>query len=91
MNIPWLNKQIKLIEPIVIILVGSTALEVVLETRERITTVRGTWQNCDGRLFMPIFHPAYLLRNPSRKDGSPISLTLSDLLKVRKALQRIDL
>ena len=86
-NIPWLNQQIKLIDPKIIVLVGATAVEAVLGIKERISSLRGTWQNWEGRLIMPVFHPSYLLRNPSKEEGKPISLTLSDLTKVRKELQ----
>tara|TARA_Y100001968_G_C18973644_1_gene533462 strand:- start:31 stop:630 length:600 start_codon:yes stop_codon:yes gene_type:complete len=91
LNIPWLNQQIKIIDPIIIILVGSTALEAVLGIKEAISSVRGTWQNWEGRLVMPMFHPSYLLRNPSQEKGSPKDLTLSDLLKVREELHKSDL
>tara|TARA_Y100001968_G_C19429344_1_gene756114 strand:- start:253 stop:846 length:594 start_codon:yes stop_codon:yes gene_type:complete len=91
LNMPWLNQQIKLVDPIIIILVGATAVEAVLRIRERISTVRGTWQNWEGRLIMPVFHPSYLLRNPSKEEGRPFSLTCSDFLKVREELQKFNL
>ena len=91
LSIPWLNQQIKLVDPLVIILVGATALEAVLGIRGRISNLRGKWQNLDGRLVMPLFHPAYLLRNPSREEGQPTSLTLLDLNKVRLQLKKVDL
>tara|TARA_Y100001968_G_C19271595_1_gene674536 strand:- start:179 stop:778 length:600 start_codon:yes stop_codon:yes gene_type:complete len=90
LNMPWLNQQIKLIDPLVIILVGTTAVEAVLGIKDRISTLRGTWQNWKGRLIMPVFHPSYLLRNPSKEEGRPISLTSSDLLKVKDEISKID-
>ena len=91
LSIPWLNQQIKLVDPLVIILVGATALEALLGIRGRISNLRGKWQNLDGRLVMPLFHPAYLLRNPSKEEGQPTSLTLLDLNKVRLELKKVDL
>ena len=86
LSFPWLKQQIKLVDPLVIVLMGATAVESVLGIKKGITSLRGTWQNWDGRLVMPLFHPSYLLRNPSKKEGYPFSLTVSDLLKVKKEL-----
>tara|TARA_Y100001968_G_scaffold292692_1_gene298072 strand:- start:986 stop:1561 length:576 start_codon:yes stop_codon:yes gene_type:complete len=90
-NFPWLKQQIILVNPLVIILVGSTALEAVLSINDQISKVRGTWQNWEGRTVMPIFHPSYLLRNPSKEEGFPIHLTRLDLLKVSEKLQEFGL
>ena len=35
---------------------------------------------------MPVFHPAYLLRNQSKEDGTPMSLTKSDFLKIKEKI-----
>tara|TARA_Y100001968_G_scaffold217938_1_gene200522 strand:- start:4272 stop:4832 length:561 start_codon:yes stop_codon:yes gene_type:complete len=86
-NKPWLLQQIKLVNPLIIVLAGSTALEAVLGIKKGISAIRGTWQSWEGRLVMPLFHPSYLLRNPSKKDGAPTSLTLSDLLQVSEKLK----
>ena len=75
--LPWLRQQIKLVDPVVIILAGSTALETVLGIKGVISNIRGKWIKLEGRFVMPIFHPAYLLRKPSREVGSPFSLTTS--------------
>ncbi|WP_320664306.1 uracil-DNA glycosylase [Prochlorococcus sp. MIT 1223] len=88
LNLPWLYQQIKLVDPLVIVLVGATSVEALLGIRGGISRLRGTWQNWEGRLVMPLFHPAYLLRNPSKEEGAPISLTLLDLIKVREKLRR---
>tara|TARA_Y100001968_G_C19271005_1_gene674237 strand:+ start:310 stop:915 length:606 start_codon:yes stop_codon:yes gene_type:complete len=85
-SLPWLKQQIFLVDPHVIILTGATAVESVLRLDQAMTSLRGTWQNWQGRLVMPIFHPSYLLRNPSRDEGTPFFLTLSDLFKVRQKL-----
>jgi DNA polymerase len=49
-----------------------------------ITKLRGQWSQIQGRWVMPIFHPAYLLRNPSRSPGSPKSLMWEDIQAVRR-------
>ena len=84
--IPWLTEQIKLVKPKVIVLAGSTAVQSYLEISEPISKLRGKWIEQDNIKFMPIFHPSYLLRNPSKEKGKPKWLTWQDLKKVKKEL-----
>ena len=64
---PYLIEQIRIIRPRVIVTLGGPATKHLLQTREGITRLRGTWAAYDdGSLkipIMPTFHPAYLLRN----------------------------
>jgi uracil-DNA glycosylase family 4 len=88
---PWLEQQIREVDPALILLAGAIALEGVLGIRGGITRLRGQWQASDipplaGRRLMPIFHPSYLLRNPSRQQGSPRWHTWQDLQEVRRVL-----
>ena len=85
-NLPWLYQQIKLVNPSVIVLVGATALEAILKIKSRISILRGKWIDWEGKLVMPVFHPSYLLRNPSKEEGKPISLTKSDFLKIKEKI-----
>jgi len=90
---PFLRRQISLVNPRVILLVGATALEGVLGIRGGITRLRGQWrcgeaEGLEGRWLMPIFHPSYLLRNASRQPGSPRWHTWQDLREVRRRLQQ---
>ncbi len=86
-SIPWLYQQIELVDPWVIALTGATAVESILGIKGGITHLRGEWQHWKGRLVMPLFHPSYLLRNPSKAEGAPISLTREDFFKVRNQLE----
>ncbi|KGG15341.1 MULTISPECIES: uracil-DNA glycosylase [unclassified Prochlorococcus] len=86
LHLPWLYQQIKLVKPLVILLLGSSALHAILGERLKITETRGTWHNWNGILLMPIFHPSYLLRNPSKLEGKPYNLTSIDLNEVHKKL-----
>ena len=65
--IPWLLKQIELIDPKILILLGATALKHMAGPEHRITRERGKWLSLQGRLAMPVFHPAALLRDPRLK------------------------
>jgi uracil-DNA glycosylase family 4 len=88
---PWLAAQIAAVDPAVILLAGATAMEGVLGVKGGITKLRGQWRQGSGdglvgRWLMPIFHPSYLLRNPSRQQGSPKWLTWHDLQDVKRRL-----
>lgn len=58
----WLMAQIAVVQPEIIGLLGGTALNFVLDPEARITRVRGQIFRKDGLLFMPLFHPAAVLR-----------------------------
>ncbi len=88
---PWLEQQIALVDPALIVLVGATALEGMLGIRSGITRLRGQWQvgaggSLEGRWLMPLLHPSYLLRNPPEQEGSPRWHTRRDLEAVRHRL-----
>ena len=63
---PYLLEIIRLVDPLVMLLTGNVATESLLE-KTGITKLRGQWFPWQGRWAMPIFHPAYLLRNPADK------------------------
>lgn len=87
---PFVERHIELVAPEVLILVGAAAAQGLLGTTEGITRLRGRWFQYrpgstggeGGRTIpaMPIFHPAYLLRQPAQKRE-----TWRDLLKVKES------
>jgi uracil-DNA glycosylase len=80
----YLLEQIRLINPKIILLTGKIAALHLLGIKNlKITQVRGQWIEKDDRLYMPIFHPAYLLRNPARDVGKPKWLMWQDIQAVR--------
>ena len=80
---PYLLKILRVVDPVIILLTGNVACNSMLgETG--ITKLRGKWSQIQGRWVMPIFHPSYLLRNPSRNPGSPKSLMWEDIQEVRR-------
>ncbi|EAU73902.1 uracil-DNA glycosylase [Synechococcus sp. RS9916] len=83
---PWIEEQIAIVDPTVVILVGATAVSAMLGLKQAMRSLRGVWIEQDQRSWLPIFHPSYLLRNPSRDPGKPVSLTLEDLCQVRDRL-----
>ena len=65
---PYLNEQLDLVAPQVIVALGATAVQGLFGTTEGITRMRGKWKTLRGQIpVMPTFHPAYLLRNPAAK------------------------
>ena len=78
---PYLLREIAVVQPDVIVVLGNTAMKNLLDTREGITRLRGNFQDYQGIKVMPTFHPAYLLRDPSKKRE-----TWEDLKKVRDYL-----
>ncbi len=64
---PFLLRQIDTIAPKVIVCLGSTAAQTILQTNRGISHFRGEWIEFRGRKLMATYHPAYLLRNPAAK------------------------
>ena len=80
---PYLLEIIRLVDPMIMLLTGNVATQALLG-KTGITKLRGQWFDYHGRQTMPIFHPAYLLRNPTRKPDGPKALTWKDFQEVRR-------
>ena len=78
---PFLLREIAVVQPEVIVVLGNTAMKNLLDTKEGITKLRGKFQDYRGIKVMPTFHPAYLLRDPSKKREA-----WEDMKKVRDYL-----
>ena len=78
---PFLLREIAVIRPKVIVVLGNTALHNLLDTKVGITRMRGQFHEYYGVKVMPTFHPAYLLRDPSKKRE-----VWEDMKKVREYL-----
>jgi uracil-DNA glycosylase len=64
---PFLQREIAVVRPKVIVVMGNTATQNLLNTKTGITKLRGNFQEYLGVKLMPTFHPAYLLRDPNKK------------------------
>jgi DNA polymerase len=80
---PYVQQIIQLVDPLIMLLTGNVASYSILALTG-ITKLRGQWTQLRGRWVMPIFHPSYLLRNPSKEPGSPKALMWDDIREVRK-------
>jgi len=64
---PFLLREIAVVRPKVIVVMGNTAMHNLLDTKVGITKMRGNFQDYFGVKVMPTFHPAFLLRDPHKK------------------------
>ncbi len=81
--LPWLEKQIDLIKPRVMVALGATALEGLLGATTPVSKVRGRWLDFHGIPVMATYHPAYLLRNQSISEKRKV---WEDMLQVLERL-----
>ena len=86
----YLDKQLEILNPKIILICGRVALNTFLPEARSITTVRGKWfEGKNGVKMMPIFHPSYLLRNDSRDKGSPKWLTWQDIKEIKRVYDEL--
>jgi uracil-DNA glycosylase len=85
--LPFIQRQIELVNPDVLVTLGNPSTQTLLQTREGIMRTRGKWFDYDtgSRTIRALatFHPAYLLRSPSYK-----RMAWQDLRSVAKALEQ---
>lgn len=82
---PILKSEINLIDPKVIVPLGSTALKYIVDRDMAITKHRGKWIKRGKYYLFPTFHPAYLLRNANMKKAA-----WRDFKVIKKAILRIN-
>lgn len=86
----YLDEQLRILKPKIILLCGRVALTSFLPDAGAISKIRGKWfDGPNGAKMMPIFHPSYLLRNPSHKPGSPKALMWEDVQEIKKKYNEI--
>jgi DNA polymerase len=90
---PYLIRQIQVVKPKILLLLGSPSLKAVLDEGLTITKARGQWYQVsvdymESPLYvMPLFHPSFLLRNQSKEKGSPKWQTWQDIREVKSAME----
>jgi DNA polymerase len=80
----YLEAQIRIIDPAIIVCLGSMASQVIIDSAARITKIRGTWLTRQGRSIIATFHPAALLRNEAYKRP-----TWEDFKAIRQAYREL--
>lgn len=78
----WLDEQLNIIDPKIIICLGRISATALIREDFRITREHGQWFDINGRMCMAIYHPAALLRDESKRPE-----TFADLREIRKALR----
>jgi uracil-DNA glycosylase family 4 len=71
---PWLDAQIRLVDPKVVVTLGNFAAKTLLETSTGITRLRGQTYPFQGRVLLPTFHPAAALHAQGRRTAGPSPL-----------------
>jgi uracil-DNA glycosylase len=74
-SLPWLERQLAIIQPLVVVLLGRHAMDVFLPGRV-ISQERGQISVVDGRHYVPVFHPAAALRSTARRHALQMDLRL---------------
>ncbi len=82
--IGYLNRQIQLIQPKVIVCLGRIAARKLIDQDFRITRQHGTWIQREGIWYSAIYHPSALLRDLSKRPE-----TFDDLLSIRQKLREL--
>ncbi|MBO9478409.1 uracil-DNA glycosylase [Shimia sp. R11_0] len=78
---PFLERHVEIVAPDVIVLMGNISCMAVLD-KKGITRLRGQWHEAFGKPVLPMFHPAYLLRQPHAKREA-----WADLLSLKSKLE----
>lgn len=79
---PWLQRQIALVDPKIVVCLGRIAAMGFLDPGFRITRQHGQWYDRDGRRWMAMYHPSALLRDPGKRPEA-----FMDLRALRKEIR----
>ncbi len=66
---PFLFRQLRAIKPEVVVALGTSATQALLQTKVAISKMRGKFHDLDGIPLMPTYHPSYLLRTGGNSDS----------------------
>lgn len=83
MMVPFVARHVELVNPDVVVLMGNISCQAILGQRG-ITRLRGEWTQALNKPVLPMFHPAYLLRQPSAKKHA-----WADLLALQAKLREL--
>ena len=83
--LPYLIEQIEIIQPRVMVALGATAMQGLIDATAPMNQLRGRWHDFKGTPLMATYHPAYLLRNQSLSEKRKV---WEDMLLVLEKLGR---
>lgn len=81
---PWLEEQIRLIDPKIVVCLGRIAAGYIIDPNFKMMKQHGQWFEKDGRLMMGMLHPAAVLRNPNQR---PVAF--ADFVTLRNKAEEI--
>lgn len=81
---PWLESQLELISPKIIVCLGRIAAMTFIDEKFKITQEHGRWYDRRGAKIMALYHPAALLRDPRRRPE-----TFEDLKELQRTIRKI--
>ena len=81
---PWLERQLELVDPKVVVTLGKFSTQLLLDTKVGITKLRGREYRFGDAVLIPTVHPAYVLRG----GGEPMAQMRADLVRAKRALSR---
>ena len=82
--IPFLERQILLVKPNIVVCLGSTAVQAIVDPKAKISEIRGTWVENKCFKLMPTFHPSAVFRDEEKKQ-----LLKRDLIQAGKMLKQL--
>jgi len=80
---PYLERQLDLVAPAVIVTLGNFAARLMLDTTEGVTRLRGRTYPCRGGVLVPTYHPSFVLRNGG---GDQLVQMRADFVRAKQAL-----
>jgi DNA polymerase len=80
---PYLERQLELVRPAVIVTLGNFAARLMLDTSQGVTRLRGRTYPWRDAVLVPTYHPSFVLRNGG---GDPLVEMRADLVRAKQAL-----
>jgi len=80
----WLQRQIELVDPKIIVCLGRIAAKALIDENFKITREHGQWYDISGRRWMATYHPSALLRDQSKRPEA-----FMDLRELRKEIRTV--
>ncbi|WCR28297.1 uracil-DNA glycosylase [Paenibacillus thiaminolyticus] len=83
--LPILVREIELIDPAIIVCLGSIAVQALVDRKAKITEIRGTWVEKHGIRIMPTYHPSAVFRDEQKRE-----LLKQDIFSAAEALKKLE-
>ena len=85
----YLEAQLLLLQPSIIVTLGNIATRWLLKTEKGIMSMRGRWQEWRGIKLLPMYHPSFLLRQKGEQERKYKNETWDDVKKLKQELDKL--